>query len=138
MEPGQSDGSGSSQIPGRLRLRNPAFAQYRTTVVRNAKLLLQESGCWNSEPILSFPLNWHGLQIQTFILWIGKKLCFNFAVDPKTLNLEPDPGFWPNLDPDPGFWPNLDPDPGLYNQFWKKKFKISLDKNNFYETSIFF
>ena len=22
-----------------------------------------------------------------------------------------------NLDPDPGFWPNLDPDPGLYNQF---------------------
>ena len=22
-------------------------------------------------------------------------------VDPKTLNLDPDPGFWPNLDPDP-------------------------------------
>ena len=29
------------------------------------------------------------------------------VVDPNTLN----------LDPDPGFWPNLDPDPGLYNQF---------------------
>ena len=30
------------------------------------------------------------------------------VVDPKTLNLDPDPdpGFWPNLDPDPG------PDPG--------------------------
>ena len=29
------------------------------------------------------------------------------VVDPNTLT----------LDPDPGFWPNLDPDPGLYNQF---------------------
>ena len=28
------------------------------------------------------------------------------VVDPKTFNLDPDPGFWPNLDPDP--------DPGLY------------------------
>ena len=37
------------------------------------------------------------------------------VVNPNTLNLDPDPGFWPNLDPDPGFWPNLDldPDPGL-------------------------
>ena len=26
---------------------------------------------------------------------------------PGTLNLDPDPEFWPNLDPDPG--PNLDP-----------------------------
>ena len=36
-------------------------------------------------------------------------------------------------DPDLGVWPNLepDPDPGLYNQFWKKKFKIILEKNNF-------
>ena len=23
-------------------------------------------------------------------------------VDPNTLNLDPDPGFWPNLDQDPG------------------------------------
>ena len=45
------------------------------------------------------------------------------VVDPNTLNLDPDPGFWPNLD--------LDPDPGLYNQFRKKKFKIILEKNNF-------
>ena len=37
------------------------------------------------------------------------------VVDPYTLKLDPDPGFWPNLDPDPG--PNLDPDPGLYYQF---------------------
>ena len=29
------------------------------------------------------------------------------VVDPNTLN----------LDPDPGFWLNLDPDPGLYYQF---------------------
>ena len=28
-----------------------------------------------------------------------------------------------NLDPEP--------DPGLYNQFWKKKIKIILEKNNF-------
>ena len=24
------------------------------------------------------------------------------VVDPNTLNLDPDPEFWPNLDPDPG------------------------------------
>ena len=24
------------------------------------------------------------------------------VVDPNTLNLDPDPGFWPNLNPDPG------------------------------------
>ena len=33
---------------------------------------------------------------------------FSSVVDPNTLNLDPDPGF---------FWPNLDPDPGLYYQF---------------------
>ena len=32
-----------------------------------------------------------------------------------TLNLDPDPGFWPNLDPDPG----PDPDPELCCQFRK-------------------
>ena len=45
------------------------------------------------------------------------------VVDPNTLN----------LDPDSGFWPNLDPDPGLYNKFLKKKFIII-----FYVKSIFF
>ena len=30
-------------------------------------------------------------------------------MDPNTLNLDPDPGFWPNLNPDPG----PDPDPIL-------------------------
>ena len=33
------------------------------------------------------------------------------VVDPNTLNLDPDPGFWPNLDLDP------DPDPGLNYKF---------------------
>ena len=32
------------------------------------------------------------------------------VVDPNTLNLDPDPGFWPNLDPDPN--PGPAPDPG--------------------------
>ena len=41
------------------------------------------------------------------------------VVDPNTLNLDPDPGFWLNLDPDP--------DPGFYYRFWKKKLKIILD-----------
>ena len=30
-------------------------------------------------------------------------------MDPNALNLDPDPGFWPNLDPDPD--PGTDPDP---------------------------
>ena len=29
------------------------------------------------------------------------------VVDPNTLNLDPDPGFWPNLDPDPGLYYQL-------------------------------
>ena len=45
-------------------------------------------------------------------------------MDPNTLNLDPDPGFWPNLDPDPG--------PELGNTInMKEKFKIILEKNNF-------
>ena len=37
-----------------------------------------------------------------------KKVMVRFSVvDPNTLN----------LDPDPGFWPNLDSDPGLFNKF---------------------
>ena len=39
------------------------------------------------------------------------------VVDPNTLNLDPDPGFWPNLDPAPDPGPDPHPDPGLYNQF---------------------
>ena len=50
------------------------------------------------------------------------------VVDPNTLN----------LDPDPGFWPNLDPDPGLFNQFWKKKLQISLEKHNFLSKKFIF
>ena len=33
-----------------------------------------------------------------------------------------------NLDPDPGFWPSLDPDPRLYYQFERKKLKIILEQ----------
>ena len=43
-------------------------------------------------------------------------------MEPNTLNLDPDPGFWPNLDPDPGFWPNLDPDPRIFFINFKKQF----------------
>ena len=52
------------------------------------------------------------------------------VVDPNTLILDPDPGFWLNLDPDPGL------DPGLYHQFWKKN-KIILDKTIFFKTVYF-
>ena len=41
------------------------------------------------------------------------------VVDPNTLNLGPDPGFWPNLNPELGFLPNLDPDK---NNFLKNKY----------------
>ena len=34
--------------------------------------------------------------------------CRPSVVDPNTLNLDPDSGFWPNLDPDP----DPGPDPG--------------------------
>ena len=40
-------------------------------------------------------------------------------MDPNTLNLGPDPGFWPNLNPELGFLPNLDPDK---NNFLKNKY----------------
>ena len=49
-------------------------------------------------------------------------------MDPNTLNLDPDPGYWLNLDPDPG--PDLHPDPGLKNQYCTKKKKI-IEKNKF-------
>ena len=53
-------------------------------------------------------------------------------MDPNTLNLD--------LDPDPGFWPNLDPYPiririqgnvTVILSILKKKFKIILEKSNF-------
>ena len=48
------------------------------------------------------------------------------VVEPNTLNLDPDPGFWHNLDP------------GLCFQFRKKKLKIILKKDNFLYKSKFF
>ena len=59
------------------------------------------------------------MQIMYELLWFTVKLphfatkvyrsVLTSVVDPNTLNLDPDPGFWADLDPDP--------DPGLYNQF---------------------
>ena len=56
---------------------------------------------------------------SVFFYWIGSakytpsRTCIlqNSVMDPITLNLDPDPGFWPNLDPVP------DPYPGLCYQF---------------------
>ena len=54
---------------------------------------------------------------------------------PNTLNLDPDPEFWPNLDPDPG--PGPDPDPGYVINFeirdrWTIKWPIKFqDDHNF-------
>ena len=39
------------------------------------------------------------------------------VVDPNTLNLDPDTGFWLNLDSDPDPGPVPVPDPGFYYQF---------------------
>ena len=51
------------------------------------------------------------------------KLLTISVVDPNTLNLDPDPGFWPNLDP-AGSRVST-------KNFEKKKFKIILEKYNF-------
>ena len=47
-------------------------------------------------------------------------------VDPNKLNLDLDPGFWPNLDPNPG------PDPGLvYVSVLKEKVKNNFKEKHF-------
>ena len=46
------------------------------------------------------------------------------VVDPNTLNLDPDPGFWTNLDPDPGQMRILIHDYNVH--FERKKIKIIL------------
>ena len=49
---------------------------------------------------------------MTFYFYGILSICGNVdsnVVDPNTLNLDPDPGFWLNLNPDTG--------PGLYYQF---------------------
>ena len=51
---------------------------------------------------------------------------FYSVVDPNTVNLDPNPGFWPNLDPDPGF----------YYQFWKNNSKIIFLENNNYKNKM--
>ena len=48
-------------------------------------------------------------QKNSFLCKFLGKITSPSVVDPNTLNLDPDPGFWPNLDPDP--------DPGLNYQF---------------------
>ena len=58
------------------------------------------------------------------------KICHrNSVMDPNTLNLDTDPGFWPNIDPDAD--PGPDPDQGLCYQFQKKKLNLILENNNF-------
>ena len=42
----------------------------------------------------------------TVFSYVAVSLAKSSVVDPNTLNLDPDPGFWPNLDKNP------DPDPG--------------------------
>ena len=57
------------------------------------------------------------------------------VVDPNTLNLDPDQGVWPNLvgsGSRSGSW--VIP---LYYQFWKKKEKRKLQKNNFLQKQLF-
>ena len=57
------------------------------------------------------------LKISVRNLLINKSLSFPIEIsikDPNTLNLDPDPEFWPNLYPDP----SPDPDPGLWYKFW--------------------
>ena len=41
-------------------------------------------------------------QHKNVLLISKRKYDRTSVVDPNTLNLDPDPGFWPNLDPDPG------------------------------------
>ena len=51
-------------------------------------------------------------------------------VDPNKLNLDLDPGFWPNLDLDPD--PGPDPDPGLaYVSVLKEKVKNNFKEKHF-------
>ena len=49
-------------------------------------------------------------------------------MDPNTLNVDPDPGFWPNLDPDPGlcykFWKNV---LKTVKSIWIKMFFFKID-----------
>ena len=55
------------------------------------------------------PVLWHVLFSNYH--WLARANTTD--VDPNTLNLDPDPGFWPNLDPDS----DPAPDPGLCFQF---------------------
>ena len=97
-------------------------------ILARKKIIIMESfpihsktSCIGIRCIPSFltPLTWSCATSHNFIL-----LCSS-VVDPNTLN----------LDPDPGFWPNLDTDPGLYYQFWKKKLNIILEKIFFLQNS---
>ena len=56
----------------------------------------------------------------------------NSVVDPDTLNLDPDPGFWPNMDPDPG----QDTNPGLCCHFEEKKENNFLYKSKFLKQNV--
>ena len=50
-------------------------------------------------------LHCDGLQfISTHLPALNIYTVSSSGVDPNTLNLDPDPGFWTNLDPDPGLY----------------------------------
>ena len=51
--------------------------------------------CVKLAPTLQYTVYSHDLIAEPCVAAIS-------GVDPNTLNLDPDPGFWPNLDPDPG------------------------------------
>ena len=67
--------------------------------------------------LLSFPIK---VQLGYTVLFrCPIKVCISVSVvDPNTMNLDPDPGFWTNLDPDPG----TGTDQGLNCKFLDKKF----------------
>ena len=44
----------------------------------------------------------------SLLFWVPNTYRGIIVGDPNTLNLDPDPGFWPNSDPDPDPGPDLD------------------------------
>ena len=71
-----------------------------------------DAGFW-SRPVLG------QLRLQEFFIrsQLRLRILVNSVLDPNTLNLVPEPGFWLNLDPDLAPDPGPDPNPWLYYQF---------------------
>ena len=56
-------------------------------------------------------------------------------MDPNALNLDSDPGFWPDLDSDPVPDPDPGPDPGF---MYKLKIKNNLKRKTIFFTKVHF